>query len=374
MKTSGKYVMKGIAMITGRLKVALLSLFVLLFIAPSVEAQDNQYSQFTNLPIYYNPAYTGLEQGMRAKFAYRRQWVKMPHDFKAMNFNTDIAARGIPGSGGLGIMFDSHNEGGGLIKRNSFGLNLAVRIPIMENVVSQFGMAATFVQKYIDWSRLVFSDQLDENYGNIYTSDFVPPSSNKVNFPDFTIGGLFRFKRDAGRESTVIGTFGLAIHHLFEPNESFINMESNLPIKFVGLIDFQVQPDEGGRNSSNGFKYNPAIIYMNQAGMDSWSIGMNVYKFPLYVGAWYRSSEFQFLNNDALIVLIGLNSNFGGDTRMKLVYSYDVMLTDLTKATGGSHELTLIFEMDDMRLFGNNPGFNHNRMDRMGREVECSSF
>jgi len=371
MKASGKYVTRRTIR---HLKRVLLSLVILLLIASPLEAQDNQYSQFTNLPIYYNPGYTGLEQGMRAKFAYRRQWVKMPHDFKSMNFNLDLAARGIPGSGGLGIMFDSGNEGGGLIKKSSFGLNLAVRIPIMENVISQLGISAIFVQKTIDWSRLVFSDQLDENYGNIYTSDFVPPSSNKVNYPDFTVGGIFRFKRDAGRESTVIGTFGLAIHHLFEPNESFISQESKLPVKFVGSMDFQIAPEEGSKNAERGFKYNPALIYMNQGGMDSWSVGMNVYKFPLYVGLWYRSSEFQFLNNDALIVVLGINTNFGSDARMKIIYSYDVMLTDLTKATGGSHEITLIFEMDDMRLFGPTSGRNNSRMDKMGRDIECSPF
>ena len=374
MKAPNKYVTKTTASFSSRLKTALLSLIVLLFITPSIEAQDNQYSQFTMLPMYYNPGYTGLEQGMRAKFAYRRQWVKMPQDFKAMNFNMDIAARGIPGSGGLGIMFDSHNEGGGLIKKNSFALNLAVRIPIMDNVISQLGISAIFVQKYIDWTRLVFSDQLDENYGNIYTSDFIPPSSNKVNYPDFSIGGLFRFKRDAGKESVVIGTFGLGIHHLFEPNESWISLESKLPVKFVGVMDFQIQPDDNSKAARTGFKYNPAFIYMNQGGMDTWSVGMNVYKFPMYVGLWYRTSELQFMNNDALIVLLGVNTNFGGDARMKIVYSYDVMLTDLTKATGGSHEITLIFEMDAMKLFGDNRGRNSGRMAKFGKDIECSPF
>jgi len=153
-------------------------------------------------------------------------------------------------------------------------------------------------------------------------------------------------------------------------------MESKLPIKMVGTIDFQIQQQESSRSSDRGFKYNPAIIYMNQGGMDSWSIGMNVYKMPLYVGLWYRNSEFQFLNNDAMVILLGVNANFGESTRMRLIYSYDVMLTDLTKATGGSHELTLTFELDDMRLFGNGGrnNFRNNRMDRLGKEVECSSF
>jgi hypothetical protein len=94
----------------------------------------------------------------------------------------------------------------------------------------------------------------------------------------------------------------------------------------------------------------------------------------MYVGLWYRSSELQFMNNDALIVLLGVNTNFGGDARMKIVYSYDVMLTDLTKATGGSHEITLIFEMDAMKLFGDNRGRNSGRMAKFGKDIECSPF
>ena len=357
------------------LKAFLMFMVILLFIFPEAKTQDVQFSQFTNLPLYYNPAYAGLAQGMRAKFAYRRQWVKMPEDFKAMNFNMDIAARGIPGSGGLGLMFDSSNEGGGLIKRNSFGLNLAVRIPIMQDMISQFGISASFVQKHIDWSRLVFSDQLDENYGNIYTSDFVPPSSNKVNYPDFGIGGVFRFAQDAGKDSEVIGTFGFAVQHVFEPNESFINLESKLPVKIVATVDFQIQQSDNSRGyNDRGFKFNPAIIYMNQAGMDSWSVGLNVYKQPIYVGVWYRNSEFQFLDNSALIIMLGLNTNFGDNARMKFVYSYDAMLTDITKATGGSHELTLIFELDDMHLFGSSRGGFSPRSKHNYRDLECSPF
>ncbi|OPL14893.1 MAG: hypothetical protein AVO38_11185 [delta proteobacterium ML8_D] len=377
MKATGKCFSKMTGSGKRTLQKVLMGSIIFLFFIPEMMAQDHQFTQFTNLPLYYNPAYTGLAKGMRAKFAYRRQWVKMPQDFKAMNFNMDIAARGIPGSGGMGIMFDSSNEGGGLIKRNSFGMNLSVRIPIMQNVVSQLGISATFVQKYIDWTRLVFSDQLDEYYGNIYTSDFAPPGSNKVNYPDFAIGGVFRFAQYAGKDSEVIGTFGFAVNHVFEPNESFINLESKLPVRVVATADFQIQQSNKARGyqGDKGFKFNPALIYMNQAGLDSWSVGLNVYKMPLYVGAWYRNSEFQFLNNDAFIVMLGINTNLGDNARMKLIYSYDIMLTDITRATGGSHELTLIFELDEMHLFGNSgSNFGNSRMDRMPRALECSPF
>jgi hypothetical protein len=154
-------------------------------------------------------------------------------------------------------------------------------------------------------------------------------------------------------------------------------MESNLPVKFVGTIDFQIQQSENSRgyNQRGGFKFNPAAIYMNQAGMDSWSVGLNIYKQPLYLGVWYRNSEFQFLSSAALILMFGLNANLGDNVRMKIMYSYDIMLTDLTSATGGSHELTLTFEMDQMRLFGDNRRNNFGHKRGFNRStVECSPF
>ena len=173
----------------------------------------------------------------------------------------------------------------------------------------------------------------------------------------------------------MIGTFGFAVQHVFEPNESFINLESKLPVKIVATVDFQIQQSDNSRGyNDRGFKFNPAIIYMNQAGMDSWSVGLNVYKQPIYVGVWYRNSEFQFLDNSALIIMLGLNTNFGDNARMKFVYSYDAMLTDITKATGGSHELTLIFELDDMHLFGSSRGGFSPRSKHNYRDLECSPF
>ncbi|MBU2650048.1 MAG: PorP/SprF family type IX secretion system membrane protein [Bacteroidetes bacterium] len=361
--------------------------FLIAMLIPAA-AQDPQYSQWTANPTYYNPGYVGISQGMRTRFAYRQQWVKLPEDFRNFNFNMDLAARNIPGSGGLGLMFDSDNEGEGYIKRTMIGATVAVRIPIHHNMITQFGILASFVQKRIDWNRLVFTDQLDERYGNIYETSFKHPSDDRVTYPDFGVGGVFRFVQPTWKATEVIGSIGIAVHHLFRPNETFLQQSSPLPRKLVVTGDFIVQDEinRGRKKSFNisegGFKFNPGVIYMYQGGMQSYSAGINVYRDPVYVGIWYRNDEFEFLNNDALVLTAGLSIFINEISRIKMFYSYDCMLTDITKATGGSHEVTIVIELDELYMFDKKKrrggfGFGNytsGRTKAMPRALECSPF
>ncbi|MDP4281792.1 MAG: type IX secretion system membrane protein PorP/SprF, partial [Bacteroidota bacterium] len=144
---------------------------ILFFIAgiflliPSVHGQDVIYSQQFSQPMYYNPAFTGINTGVRARFSYRDQWPNLPVDFKSYCFSADVGDRGLPGSGGFGLLVNSTNDGIGLIKYVSVGLNMAVRVPISSLMVAQVGIKAAVVQKKVNWDDMVFADQLSERYG-----------------------------------------------------------------------------------------------------------------------------------------------------------------------------------------------------------------
>ncbi|RLD55506.1 MAG: hypothetical protein DRJ05_12850 [Bacteroidetes bacterium] len=80
----------------------LFSLLVLLSLTFTAKSQDQNYSQFFNNNIYYNPAFAGLYDGVRTYFNYRNQWTNLPYDFKSYNVALDMSARSLPGGGGLG--------------------------------------------------------------------------------------------------------------------------------------------------------------------------------------------------------------------------------------------------------------------------------
>ena len=116
--------------------------------------------------------------------------------------------------------------------------------------------------------------------------------------------------------------------------------------------------------------------------MNTYQLGVNMYKFPLYLGVWYRNDELKFMDYDAIIVMVGINIDFDDLNRMKLYYSYDLQLTDLMRATGGTHEMVLVFEFDAMRIFGNGDrrkykmtgNYTARRRHTMPKALECPTF
>lgn len=362
---------------------------VILLVGLEAMPQDPMYSQFTSNPLYYNPAYTGISKGLRMRFNYRKQWPNLPGIYRSYNFNLDMAARSVPGSGGFGIMVDKHIAGAGYFERTMIGIPISVRIPLFANMIAQLGVKTSFVQKGINWENLVFMDQLDARYGNIYPTSFVPPSLNQITYPDFDVGIAFRFAETTWQGNEIIATAGVALQHVFTPNESFFDLYSPLPRKLVVTGDVIVQNEDYDisyrgyqKGPKRDFKFNPGFIYQKQDNFKTYSLGVNVYKSNIYAGVWYRNEDFDFINSDALILMTGVTTNINKNTRMKILYSYDVILSEnIARAAGGSHEISIIFEIDSFNPQSKNNtiiGPYRNAMDRRGRlmleGLECSPF
>ena len=87
----------------------------LIIINTEVRGQDPNFSQFFNTPTYFNPAFTGLNTGLKAGFTYRNQYPNLPVSFRSYLFTADLGERNLPGSGGLGLIVNSDNQGLGFI-------------------------------------------------------------------------------------------------------------------------------------------------------------------------------------------------------------------------------------------------------------------
>ena len=191
---------------------------VSMFLFPTTsKSQDLDFSQYYNNPTYYNPAYVGLTMGLKSRLNYRRQWTGLSGDYHSYSFSADIAERSLPGAGGIGIIANQSLAGKGVLKTNTIGIMPSVRIPISKNAIFQLGALASVVTQQLNWDNLVFSDQLDPRWGNIYPTNFPGAARDKVSFPDFSFGGIFQFKPSDDLE----GTIGAAVHHLTTPNQSF---------------------------------------------------------------------------------------------------------------------------------------------------------
>jgi len=359
-------------------KIILLGLIVT---GVCAHAQDPNYTQWLNAPIYYNPAFTGVNIGLKARFSYREQWPNLPVDFRTMYFSADWGDRNFPGSGGLGIIINSDNEGIGFIKNFSAGLVLSVRIPLTSYLITQVGVKGSVMQKRLDWNDFVFSDQLNETYGNIYNSA-LPQSDNEQRiFPDFAIGGLIQFINTGGN---ITGTAGVAVDHILEPDESFLALsKSPLPRKYVGHLDLVIS---FGRTASptlttnRGFgdplKINPGILYQNQNKKSSLQFGLNMLKYNIYLGGYIYTTNLN-KGSTSLNIIAGYRYIFADDMNIKFMYSYDVQLSGNLIGTGGAHEISLILEFSRIRIFNKNRYEDcpsERQRDLRLAPLECSPF
>ncbi|MCF8404824.1 MAG: PorP/SprF family type IX secretion system membrane protein [Bacteroidales bacterium] len=325
-------------------------LLLLVFSTIEIKAQEPYYSQYYNTPLFYNPAMVGLSEGLKVRLMYHNQWPQYSDDLKSYNFSMDVAERFMPGAGGLGIIFNTNKEGQGFIRRNMVGGLGSVRVRMSRNIASQFGFMASFVQKQIDSDDYIWSDQLEHRHGLLYPQSSFSGFSNKnISYPDLSIGGVINYEKQY-----ISMTFGAAVHHLFKPNESFYDMDVRLPRKYVAHADFVIFQVS---DAKKGFRYNPGILYENQAGFHTFTLGANVAKSVLYAGAWYRNKQSQIYNYQSLVLMTGINIPMVNRfSRMKLMYSYDISITQMT-GTGGTHEITLRFEFDQIHLVKSQSAF-----------------
>jgi len=326
------------------------ALFLICIMPYNVKSQEAYYSQYYNSPTYYNPALTGLNQGLNIRIAYRDQWPQYTDDLKTYNFSMDIAERFMPGAGGLGIIFNTNKEGKGFIRRTMIGAMGSARIKISRYWVSQVGFMAAYVQKQIDDTDFIWSDQLDNKHGWLYPqSSFSGFPEDNISYPDLSLGGVIKYEK-----RLLTGNFGFAMHHITRPNESFSNLEIRLDRKYVVHTDFTILQKS---NPKKGFKFNPGLMYENMSGFNTFTLGSNVSKSVLYAGIWYRNKQSRIYNYQALILLTGINIGMVNKySRLKLMYSYDINMSEL-KGTGGAHEITLRFEFDQIHLFKSQSSF-----------------
>ncbi len=323
----------------------LLSLYIISFCGM---AQDPNWSQFYSNQIYMNPAYTGLNKGLRLGLNYRNQWPTVPGKINTFTFEGDIQDFNL--GGGIGINAMSDYEGEGALKTTSIGALYSYRLVVVSRAFDiQAGFGFNYVMKSIDWSKFVFSDQLDPVQGNIYQSAASPSGTGQRNFVDLDAGALAKFQMKLG-DATFANTLGVGVHHLTQPNESLLGLQTRLPMRITVHYNSLI-PLGGSINFKNTF-ISPNIIWEQQGNFQTITLGFYILKSPIFAGLWYRDKTPLLTGSlsDAMIANIGWRSSFDGGMILQVGYSYDLTVSHLATSTGGTHEFSVILQFDKAKL------------------------
>ncbi len=317
---------------------------LLFFLFKGLAAQDPQFSQFFNSSLYYNPATAGLTQDLRFSSSYRNLWNNIPGDLSTYFISADYqwSEKNI----GIGMLMLSDNEGLHHLRTQRFELVYSYRIQSRDRML-QFGMSAFSINlKDFKDDNFVFTDQLDPIHGVVQPSSFVQDEIEPVVYPDWNIGMVYR-QNVKGRRMTP--TVGLSASHIFRPNISFANNEVRLPVKYVIhsnlLTRFTIFDDDVWKRK---FVFmNPGFVYEYQDPFQTLTIGSGFDVYPFRFGIWFRNQGFisstdafnSVIMHAGIVIPVFLNHN------LILDYTYDSTVSKLEFASGGAHEITLIYNI-----------------------------
>ncbi len=244
-------------------------------------AQDHLYSQFFNSPLYLNPALTGQFQGdLRMNLIYRNQFTSVQGGFNYLSASIDY---NIPKfGGGIGLLFTRSSEGTAFLTKNNISGTYAYSIGSDAYVLS-FGMQVGVTNSTIDWSKLVFGDQVDSQQG------YIPGSISAAEQPLFN--NRFYFDSGAGI-NLVAGEFdiGAAAQHINHPNESFTGTPYKLPMRITGHLSYRWDLNANDNNDEDQKQYViPSVVIYKQSTAESYSVGFQYKRTNINAGLWYRS-------------------------------------------------------------------------------------
>lgn len=323
------------------------AIIILLLLSAKLYAQDPSFSQFYFNQLYFNPAFSGLSGGLNFNLAHRILWPSLPGKLNTSKFSGDIDISGINGMGGVGLLASSDIEGDGSMKTFNVGIPISIRpMNFSKNIDKKYryfnfqtGFLISMMYKSINWNKYVFSDQFDPVDGLVYQSSFNTPEESKMIFPDIAFGMVADYQNAPyGKTNTNNWNVraGFAFHHITQPEYSFLGLESKLPIKFVGHINFNfpIMKDEN-------FIIAPAFVYEKQSGLQTFFGGTNIFWRSIFIGGWLR----KYTHSDAVSYNVGLE--LGENKSFYISYSYDMTISQLATANLGSHEINLSYMVDE---------------------------
>lgn len=300
-------------------------------------AQDHMYSQFFNSPVYLNPALNGQFPGdLRMNLIYRNQYTSIPGSLSYLTASIDYNVPEF--GGGIGLLFTRSSEGSAYLNKNNIAGIYSYSVG-SEDFVLSFGLQAGVTNRSVDFSKLVFGDQVDPRLG------YVPGLETGADKPAFN--NKFYFDSGVGINLTLKNfNIGGAAQHINRPNESFTGTPSKLPMRGTLHASFRYNLTRDDNLDDEDKSYIiPSVVFYKQAQAQSISAGMQYKRKSINAGLWYRSGGSGGPSAIVLSLIFDLFINKEGGEKVRFGVSHDVPAGGLNYSnTSGTTEGSIGYE------------------------------
>ncbi len=329
------------------------------------QAQDPQFSQFFNAPLYLNPSFTGATNSNRVVLNHRLQWPNLPQTFATYALSWDMYRPDL--RSGFGFLISTDKAGSAALRNTNVNLMYAYKIQ-SDTWVMTPSVYFGYGQSSIDIEKLLLGDQLEFDNGSAPTLDPEIAKLGNTNYIDFGAGFLMYTARH---------WIGISVYHLNSPNVSLLEAESRLPPKWSIHGGTRIPLQQGFNPQPEGAALVPYFQFKRQSTINQLDIGINYVIAPVTIGLMYRgipllkhestppagaSQQNEILNpsTDAVVFLLGLQI-----AAFQFAYSYDFTVSSLSSQSGGAHEISLIWEFELVA---------HRRVKRKIKSIPCPTF
>jgi len=259
----------------------LIILFSLLSIL--AKGQDVFYTQFHYAPLYLNPAFAGCgKNNLRLSAVSKYQWFNLYKPFKHISAAADLSIYDdfLRNIANVALTVDHSSKGylnntniSGIVGRSFGTSNLGC-----SNWYLSAAIKAGFNFGRVNPDEFLFIDQLDQTgiTGNPSQIDLFTANNSKAFF-DMSAGALMTWEKFM---------FGLSVHHLNEPNTSFVGKpeDGRLARRYTGHVSWLLDMSD--------IIVKPTAIAQFQGKSSLFTAGamIDFVQFPIAFNVWYRNN------------------------------------------------------------------------------------
>lgn len=298
-----------------KLYAAFMAALLAAVLAPVAVAQvDAQFTQYYQVPSYYNAGAIGTTDYLRIRGGSRLQWVGIPKAPRTFLATAEMPVKVFSKRIGVGLI--AQQESMGLYGNLIIGAQGAYKLRLLGGELS-VGIQLGFIDESFKGSEVVLPDGDDFHQGS---DEGIPTTDIHGTGFDMALGAFYTHR---------LFWVGISATHLNSPSVTMStdgSQAQEYSFKAGRTLYFMAGSNIPVKNTL--FEIQPSVLVKTDLTFTQWEAGARVrYNKFLTAGLAYRGSD-------------ALSLTLGADYRNFYIgYSYDYPLSAIAKASGGSHEI-----------------------------------
>ncbi len=305
---------------------------ILVFASAGVSfAQDAHFTQYDKMPVYLNPAMSGLNYKTEANFIYRSQWTSVDAPFNTIgaSFAQRIETRNRNSFFGLGVHVLSDKAGARTVSALDLKLSGSGHIKLNNMSTLGLGIQAGMLQRTLNSGNFEWGSQYDGNDFNSSIMNLEGSVYNDLKSVDAAAGIVYSynvsdFLRVTGNNESQFSV-GLNVSHVNRPKNSFTGGDERLPLKYSVFVNSLIAI------SNSNVAFGPTGLVQIQGNAREVLVGTRIRyllqqasKFTGFKSASALSLGFYYRHKDAMMAMLQYEiANYS------VGFSYDINVSTL---------------------------------------------